>query len=55
MTAFEGRVSKDTHSVLLFFVSALLIIGILYDFWTLNDRIDEINRGWRLADDSPMR
>ena len=30
-----------------FLVSVLLFIAMLYDFWTINDQVDEINRGWR--------
>ena len=38
-----------------FFVSVLLLVGVLYDFWTLNEQVDEINRGWRFVGEPPVR
>lgn len=28
-----------------FFTGGLFLVGYLYDFWTLNEQVDEINRG----------
>ncbi|MFO7766625.1 MAG: TM2 domain-containing protein [Pelovirga sp.] len=28
-----------------FFTGGLFLLGYLYDFWTLNEQVDEINRG----------
>lgn len=33
------------------FISLLLLLGYLYDFWTLNEQVDEVNRNLRSQGD----
>ena len=35
---------KWLTALLWFFTGGLLLIGYLYDYWTLNEQIDEVNR-----------
>jgi TM2 domain-containing membrane protein YozV len=36
---------KWLTALLWFFTGGLFLIGYLYDYWTLNEQIDEVNRG----------
>ena len=36
---------KWVTAILWFFTGGLFLLGYLYDYWTLNDQIDEVNRG----------
>ena len=36
---------KWLSALLWFFTGGLLLVGYLYDYWTLNEQIDEINSG----------
>ena len=36
---------KWLTALLWFFTGGLLLVGYLYDYWTLNEQIDEVNRG----------
>ena len=36
---------KWLTALLWFFTGGLLLVGYLYDYWTLNEQIDEINSG----------
>ena len=36
---------KWLTALLWFFTGGLLLIGYLYDYWTLNEQIDEVNSG----------
>ncbi|OIN04847.1 hypothetical protein BFR47_05865 [Oceanisphaera psychrotolerans] len=35
---------KWVTAIIWFFTGGLFLIGYLYDYWTLNDQIDEVNR-----------
>jgi TM2 domain-containing membrane protein YozV len=35
---------KFLTGILWFFTGGLFLIGWLYDFWTLNEQVDELNR-----------
>lgn len=35
---------KWVTAIIWFFTGGLILIGYLYDYWTLNDQIDEVNR-----------
>jgi TM2 domain-containing membrane protein YozV len=36
---------KWLTALLWFFTGGLFLVGYLYDYWTLNEQIDEVNRG----------
>jgi TM2 domain-containing membrane protein YozV len=36
---------KWLTAILYFFTGGLFLIGLLYDFWTMNRQVDELNRG----------
>ena len=36
---------KWLTALLWFFTGGLFLLGYLYDYWTLNEQIDEVNRG----------
>ena len=38
---------KWLTAVVYFLTGGLFLLGWLYDLWTLNEQIDESNRGWR--------
>ena len=33
-------------AIIWFFTGGLFLLGWLYDYWTLNEQIDEVNRRW---------
>ncbi|MEX2285547.1 MAG: TM2 domain-containing protein [Planctomycetaceae bacterium] len=35
---------KFVTGIIYFFTGGLFLLGLLYDLWTLNDQVDEINR-----------
>ena len=36
---------KVISGIIYLFTGGLFLFGILYDYWTLNGQVDEINRG----------
>ena len=36
---------KWVTGLIWFFTGGLFLLGYLYDFWTLNEQVDEVNRG----------
>ena len=37
---------KWVTAILWFFTGGLFLVGYLYDYWTLNDQIDDVNRDY---------